>query len=96
MSALKELLAQKVAIEQKIAEARHKEVSAAVEQARNLVSEFGLTAEDIFPSSGKKARKASGKVAAKYRDPLSGATWTGRGKPPRWIANQDRASFEIA
>jgi len=23
---------------------------------------------------------------AKYRDPKSGKTWTGRGKPPAWIA----------
>ncbi|WP_373785874.1 H-NS family nucleoid-associated regulatory protein, partial [Delftia acidovorans] len=32
---------------------------------------------------------------AKYRDPASGATWTGRGKPPRWIEGKDRKALEI-
>src|SRR5260370_5002364 len=26
-----------------------------------------------------------------YRDPATGQTWTGRGKPPKWIQNQDRS-----
>ncbi|RTZ40923.1 H-NS histone family protein [Candidimonas sp. SYP-B2681] len=39
-------------------------------------------------------------VAPKYRDPSSGATWTGRGKAPRWIAaaeseGRDRNDFLI-
>jgi DNA-binding protein H-NS len=34
-------------------------------------------------------------VAPKYRDPESGNTWSGRGKPPRWIAGQDRDQFLI-
>ncbi len=25
-------------------------------------------------------------VAPKYRDPVTGATWTGRGKQPKWLA----------
>ncbi len=43
--------------------------------------------------AGKK-RKARGSnksdgrsiVAPKYRDPATGASWTGRGKQPRWLA----------
>lgn len=26
-------------------------------------------------------------VAPKYRDPFSGATWSGRGREPRWMAH---------
>lgn len=32
-------------------------------------------------------------IAPKYRDPKTGATWSGRGKAPQWIAsarNRDR------
>ena len=32
---------------------------------------------------------------AKYQDPESGKTWTGRGKPPNWILGKDRTLFEI-
>ncbi|WP_419465612.1 H-NS family nucleoid-associated regulatory protein [Burkholderia diffusa] len=36
------------------------------------------------------------KVAAKYRDPKTGATWTGRGRTPRWLIGQDLNRFAIA
>ena len=35
--------------------------------------------------------KAGSTFAAKYRDPLSGKTWTGRGKPPLWITEALKA-----
>ena len=38
-----------------------------------------------------------GPQPAKYRDPETGATWSGRGRAPAWIANsKDRTKFEIA
>jgi DNA-binding protein H-NS len=81
----KELLAQREALEQKIKQAHAHEVAAALARARTIVAEYGLTAEDVF-SSGKRAGAGKGtKVAAKYRNPSTGETWTGRGKAPRWI-----------
>jgi DNA-binding protein H-NS len=35
-----------------------------------------------------KAGKPSTKVAPKYRDPLTGTTWSGRGRTPVWLASQ--------
>lgn len=61
-----------------------------------LVSEYGLTSEDVFAPVRKTRNTAGQKVAPKYRDPASGETWTGRGKPPRWISEAaDRESFAI-
>ena len=54
MSSYKELLKQREALEQKINEARRNELSEAVSQVRALVTEFGLTAQDVFPAG--KAR----------------------------------------
>lgn len=94
MSTYKSLLQQKAELEAKIAEARKAELAHAVKQARELVAQFDLTADDVF--GGKKAATGPrGTVAPKYRDPATGATWTGRGKPPKWIADKDRASFAI-
>jgi len=31
----------------------------------------------------------------RYRDPATGATWSGRGREPRWILGKDRSAFEI-
>jgi DNA-binding protein H-NS len=45
----------------------------------------------------RKASNALGtKVAPKFQDPKSGATWTGRGSAPAWIAKaKDRTKFLI-
>jgi DNA-binding protein H-NS len=95
----KELLKQRDALEQAIASAREREISEAVRKARELVAEFGLTVQDIFPAgrgAAKSAGKSTGnKVAPKYRDPTTGQTWTGRGKAPKWIDGQDRNKYLI-
>jgi len=31
-----------------------------------------------------------------YRDPVTGATWSGRGKPPAWIRDKDHSVFRVA
>ena len=96
----KELLQQREALELAIAQARQNEISAAVIQVRELIAEFGLTAQDVFPGRSSKVgsvkTKTVSKVAAKYRDPATGQTWTGRGKAPKWIEGRDRALFAIA
>ncbi|WP_442854270.1 H-NS histone family protein [Acidovorax sp. Leaf84] len=51
---------------------------------------FGFTAQQVFP--WKPIVK---KVAQKYRDEKSGATWTGRGRAPAWIAGKNRDDFLI-
>lgn len=91
----KELLQQREALERQIAEARLREISQAVNEVRSLVAEFGLTAQDIFPTPKARAASSGNKVAAKYRDPATGKTWTGRGKAPRWLDGKDRAKFLI-
>lgn len=94
----KDLLKQREALEQQIQEARKRETADAVAQVRTLVADFGLTAEDIFQAPRTRSSSAAkgGKVAAKYRNPATGETWTGRGKAPKWIQDQDRAQFLIA
>ncbi|MDR0215574.1 MAG: H-NS histone family protein [Comamonas sp.] len=88
-----ELLKQHAALEQQIAVVREAEIGAAVRQARALIEEFGLTQTDVFPTVKSKREKHQG--APKYRDPVSGRTWTGWGRQPEWIKGQDFARFEI-
>ena len=95
MTTYQDLLKQRDALDAQIAEVRKGELANAVSQARQLVQEFGLTAQDIFGGTRQSTVKGT-TVAAKYRDPSTGATWSGRGKPPLWIAGKDRAQFAIA
>lgn len=99
MSSYKELIQQREALEQQIAAARVRETADAIAKVRALIADFDLTSDDIFPSAGKvrgAAKKPTGKVAPKYRNPQTGETWTGRGKAPKWIQDKDRAAFVIA
>ena len=95
MSQYKDLLKQREELEAKIAEARNAEVASAIAQVRQLVLDYSLTERDVF--GGVRTSSAKGStVAPKYIDPVTGATWTGRGKPPRWIADKEREQFLIS
>jgi DNA-binding protein H-NS len=94
MTTVAQLLAQKAALEAQIEAARKAENSEAIAKVKALVAEHGLTQQDIF-GGAKRGRKASGSVAAKYKDPISGATWSGRGKAPKWIEGKDRSKFVV-
>ncbi|REG60790.1 DNA-binding protein H-NS [Paraburkholderia sp. BL6669N2] len=82
-----------------------KKSSAVIEKIRELMSTHGLTTADIDADAGGKKRgpKAAAKSAviakssaAKYQDPKTGATWSGHGRAPGWIANaKDRSRFLI-
>lgn len=87
MSSLQDLLAQKAELERQISEARRTERSEAVAKVRALMAEHGLTAADLVAKASSPRASTSGrKVAAKYRDPATGQTWTGRGLKPKWLA----------
>jgi DNA-binding protein H-NS len=56
------------------------------------LADADLTIADLYPELSKagKGKKAAGAgtreaVAAKYRNPNGSETWSGRGKPPRWV-----------
>lgn len=98
MSSYQELLQKQKELAAQIEAARKQELSAAIDKVRTIIAEFDLKPEDVF-GKGKKAGKtasAGPKVAPKYRDPETGATWTGRGKAPLWIATApDRDAYLI-
>lgn len=92
MATYKDLLAQKNKLEEQLEAARQKELAEITAQVRQVVQEYGLTAEDIGLApkrGGKRGPKAAS--APKYRDPKTGATWSGRGRAPAWLGkNRDK------
>ena len=95
MATLQELIAQKEALEKLIQDTRQTELAEAISQVKTLIATFGLTQEDIFGASrGAKKVKAEGsKVAAKYRDPVTGKEWSGRGLAPKWLQGREKSEF---
>lgn len=95
MTAYKDLLAQREVLNKQIEESKKAETTAAIARARELVAQYELTVEDVFAKNVSKKGKKIGSVAPKYRDPQTGKTWSGRGKPPLWISGKDRSQFII-
>jgi DNA-binding protein H-NS len=92
----RELLVQRDALEKQIAEVGALERKGVIDELVEMMALFGITPADLGKRDGRKQRKRTGPVAAKYRNPQSGATWSGRGRAPLWLANQDREKFAIA
>jgi DNA-binding protein H-NS len=65
------------------AEKQTSERAALKEKLTAMATDAGFDIQELFG----KARKGKGSVAVKYRDPKNPEnTWTGRGRPPRWLA----------
>lgn len=77
-------------------QARREELNDARRKVRELMDAHKLSPSD-FAEPDKKAKQIQkkGTVQAKYRDPDSGATWTGRGRAPRWLNGRDKEEFLI-
>lgn len=97
MATLKELIAQRDALEKVIQETRQKEQAESIDKVKRLIAEFGLTQQDIFGATRglNKPKPEGSKVAAKYRDPVSGKEWSGRGIAPKWMQGKNKADFLI-
>lgn len=82
---------------------RHTEIRKVVAEMKKTITEYGLTASDLGLAKGpgrragaRQPRRAATVGVAKYRNPATGDTWTGHGRPPAWIAGaKDREAFLI-
>ena len=68
--------------------ARKEEVAKYIEK---LICEFDIDLRDIEKHVATSCKRK--KASPKYFDPISGATWSGRGKRPRWLIDRDPNDF---
>jgi len=101
---LSDLLAQKAALEKQIASFQREQRGEAIAKIKALMAEYGLTLADVGNASAakpavvakKKTKAAGSKVAAKYRNPATGDTWSGRGLKPKWMTAALAAGASIS
>jgi len=100
--AIKKQIARLEAQAKALESARDSKKVRAVARVKTLMKKLGVSVEDLAGATtrgkgapkgtaqGRRAGAAKPKstVAPKYRDPDSGATWTGRGRPPVWLAQK--------
>ncbi|MDN3923081.1 H-NS histone family protein [Roseateles violae] len=83
MASLKDLLAQRAALDEQISQTKERERADAVAKVKSLMAEYGLTIADLSARVPKAAKTS--KVAVKYRNQATGETWSGRGLQPKWL-----------
>lgn len=79
---IQDLLKQKADLEAQIEALKKEHQADAIKQVKDLIAAHDLTADQIF---GKKIKAVKPAGEAKYTDPATGKTWTGRGRQPLWF-----------
>lgn len=83
---------------------RQQEVKTAIENIQSTIKEYNLSQKEVFGTKVRKG-KAAGATGqkkerpAKFKDPESGQTWSGRGRMPKWISEavkQGKSKEEFA
>ncbi|MCC8403057.1 H-NS histone family protein [Paraburkholderia sp. MMS20-SJTN17] len=97
MASYKQLTAQLEKLHKEVAAAREKEVAQAIAEIKQKIAEYDLTAEELGLASAlpKPRRKSASASVAKYRNPKTGETWSGRGRSPGWLVGKNRERFLI-
>jgi DNA-binding protein H-NS len=75
--------------------ARKEEINGAIQKIKDLMQLHGVTVDDLSSGTRSKPAKAKSTVAAQFKNPESGETWTGRGRAPRWLDGKDKEAYRI-
>lgn len=99
-----ELVALRDAADAMIGRKQDEAKTALLDKWRAEAAENNLSIESLLPFLGpptpagreRKAKVGQGsKVAAKFRNPETGETWSGRGRQPKWLENRNREDFRV-
>ncbi|WP_080409789.1 H-NS histone family protein [Burkholderia ubonensis] len=77
--------------------ARLLEIDLIINEIREKVASYDISPEEIFKRREGIRRFMSDvkKLPPRYRDPQTGATWSGRGRQPNWMKGRAREEFLI-
>ena len=90
MEKYQDVVAKIAELQRQAEDLKKQERKAVIKEVRAKIAEFGLTAADLG-LTGKSGAKPASTVKAKYRNPATGETWSGRGIAPRWLQEAEKA-----
>jgi DNA-binding protein H-NS len=94
MTTYKDLQAQIAQLQREAQEAYATESKDAVAHIHSLISEFGITADDLESRLPQKGRKPQPKAGIRFRN--GEKTWSGRGRPPLWLKGEDKEKYRVS
>ena len=87
-SSLAELKDLRARVDQAIAEREVTERLALRQKMEAMAAESGFSMDELLETPRASSPRKGSTVAIKYRNPKDVMqTWTGRGRPPRWLAD---------
>jgi DNA-binding protein H-NS len=95
MPTLKELLAQREALQDQLNVARQRQAEIVLSEIVAKMGEYKISLSELM-GHAVHAKVPAPVAAPKYRDATSGATWSGRGRAPHWIADKNREDFLVS
>ncbi|WP_080429392.1 H-NS family nucleoid-associated regulatory protein [Burkholderia ubonensis] len=79
-------------LDAEIESARADERALALLEIKQLISEFAITRDELREAFGATRVPKS---APRYWDPHTGATWSGRGRRPKWLDGRDLDAYRL-
>ncbi|SAK98032.1 histone family protein nucleoid-structuring protein H-NS [Caballeronia temeraria] len=88
------LLAKQDELNKQLAEAKERETRLVLIEIVQKMREYGINLQELLGSKPKAQEPEPEPVReVKYRDPVGGGTWSGRGRAPNWIVGKNRDDF---
>ncbi|MCP1107740.1 H-NS histone family protein [Serratia nevei] len=92
------------ALDERIEAVRSTERREALAQVQGLIDQFVLTRREVFDTAAARPL-VSGRAVAQpardpdiygiYRDPVTGQTWDGSGRLPKWLKGKQRELYLV-
>ena len=95
MPSYKQLTAQLEKLHKEVAAAREKDIDQAIAEIKEKIAEYDITAEELGFTSRRAGPARKKALPARYMNPKTGETWSGRGRAPGWLAGKNRERFLI-
>lgn len=93
MASYQEIMNQIEALKVEAEAARKRELAGAIAEIKRMMAKHHITPADLgIPDRAPKNRIRG---TAKYRDPASGRTWSGRGRRPAWAVAWEDAGNSL-
>jgi len=88
MTTYRDVKAKIAKLENQARELLKKESAGVIKKIREMMSEYGLSVQDLglgITRMGERMTALKHPLPPKYQDPVTGKTWSGKGKAPGWI-----------
>jgi DNA-binding protein H-NS len=96
MNSIKNLLAERQRLDGLLNEARRLEKDQAVRQITELATLYGIDIIEIARALGHGPRKTGRPdQPARFYDPVTGRSWTGRGRTPWWLEGKPLDEYRV-